>query len=726
LCTFGYAQCGGASTVTFDGHTYDLVGIGTQCWFAENLRSDNYRNGDAIPGNLTDEQWIAASSGAQTVYGEGTSTVYGGSSDEVANLMTFGRLYNWYAVNDSRGLCPSGFHVPSDMELMTLEMALGMTPGDANSTGWRGTDQGAQLKTSSWGGTNSSGFSALPGGYRSNHDGLFINQISNGFWWSSSPNGSYAFYRDLYSGSSQVYRSGHSPWNGFSVRCIQDADLNSCLDPDNDGVCAENEISGCTDDNALNFNPEATEDDGSCTFGPAQCGGASTVTFDGHTYALVGIGSQCWFAENLRSDNYLNGDPIPGNLTDAHWMSTLSGAQSVFGEGTSAVFGGSSDEVANLATYGRLYNWYAVNDARSLCPSGFHVPSDEEWTLLENSLGELSNVGTVMKAPTPAWDGTNSSGFSALPGGSRSDFNGYFYYLGNNGYWWTSSSNGTNAMGRNLFTGNSSAYSFDDDAHGGFSVRCIQDADSNSCLDPDMDGVCAEDEISGCTDDNALNFNPAATEDDGSCTYGPAQCGGASSVTFDGHTYALVGIGTQCWFAENLRSDNYRNGDAIPGNLSNSQWTATSAGAQAVYNNSAGSLATYGRLYNWYAVNDSRGLCPSGFHVPSDGEWMTLEMALGMTSSQANSFGWRGTDQGVQLKATSWGGTNSSGFFALPGGYRSDANGNFGSQGSFGYWRTSTLGVSNGWVRYLGSANVDVYRDFGSPRDGFSVRCVKD
>jgi uncharacterized protein (TIGR02145 family) len=223
-----------------------------------------------------------------------------------------------------------------------------------------------------------------------------------------------------------------------------------------------------------------------------------------------------------------------------------------------------------------------------------------------------------------------------------------------------------------------------------------------------------------------LNFNPAATEDDGSCTYGPAQCGGASSVTFDGHTYALVGIGTQCWFAENLRSDNYRNGDAIPGNLSNSQWTATSAGAQAVYNNSAGSLATYGRLYNWYAVNDSRGLCPSGFHVPSDGEWMTLEMALGMTSSQANSSGWRGTNQGVQMKTTSWGGTNSSGFTAFPGGYRDWNDGIGYGQGEFGSWWSSSSNGAGAWLRHMNYGAPDVYRSIYNSRDGWSVRCLKD
>jgi uncharacterized protein (TIGR02145 family) len=208
-------------------------------------------------------------------------------------------------------------------------------------------------------------------------------------------------------------------------------------------------------------------------------------------------------------------------------------------------------------------------------------------------------------------------------------------------------------------------------------------------------------------------------------------CGGSTAVTFDGHTYALVGIGTQCWFKENLRSDNYRNGDGIPGNLADSQWTTTTSGAQAVHNNDPVKLATYGRLYNWHAVNDSRGLCPVGFHVPTDNEWRTLEMALGMTSEQANSTGRRGTDQGAQMKASStdsppWDGTNSSGFSALPGGGRSDRNGNFYSIGSDGLWWSSSPSGSNAWSRYLLSGYSDVSRYYDNGRDGFSVRCVRD
>jgi uncharacterized protein (TIGR02145 family) len=247
--------------------------------------------------------------------------------------------------------------------------------------------------------------------------------------------------------------------------------------------------------------------------------------------------------------------------------------------------------------------------------------------------------------------------------------------------------------------------------------------------------------LQGCTDTQASNFNPQAVIEDGSCTYGPAQCGGQSTVTFDGHTYALVGIGTQCWFKENLRNDNYRNGDPIPGNLNGSQWSSTAYGAQTVYGEGSSSvyagssdevanLATYGRLYNWHATQDSRGLCPADFHVPSDGEWKTLEMALGMTPEQANALGWRGTDQGAQIKSTpadtpSWNGSNASGFSGWPVGYRG-LNGHFYFLGSSSYWWSSSPEGFDAFARYLESGYASVYRYDYSPNAGFSVRCVRD
>ena len=201
-------------------------------------------------------------------------------------------------------------------------------------------------------------------------------------------------------------------------------------------------------------------------------------------------------------------------------------------------------------------------------------------------------------------------------------------------------------------------------------------------------------------------------------------------VSYQGYDYATVLIGEQCWFAENLRSENYKNGDAIPAGLSNSDWESTTFGAVAVYGESASNLETYGRLYNWYAVNDDRGLCPSGWHVPKDGEWMEMEIALGMSEVEASSTGWRGTNQGTQMKSDfGWNfggnGTNSSGFSGLPGGGRY-YNGSYINSGYNGYWWSSSPDGSNAWGRNLDYDYESVIRNGNNRNYGFSVRCILD
>jgi uncharacterized protein (TIGR02145 family) len=209
-------------------------------------------------------------------------------------------------------------------------------------------------------------------------------------------------------------------------------------------------------------------------------------------------------------------------------------------------------------------------------------------------------------------------------------------------------------------------------------------------------------------------------------------CGGQSSLTYDGRTYDLVEIGGQCWFADNLATDQYRNGDLIPTGLDNATWQNTTAGAYAIYNNDPANDATYGKLYNWYTTVDSRGLCPTGWHVPTDCEWMYLEGALGMSVSDQQTTGNRGTNEGGALKATTnWispntGATNSSGFTAFPGGYRY-LTGSYVSIGYSGYGWSSTEGdSSNAWIRNLFYTISDVSRYGFNKRYGFSVRCVRD
>ena len=213
-------------------------------------------------------------------------------------------------------------------------------------------------------------------------------------------------------------------------------------------------------------------------------------------------------------------------------------------------------------------------------------------------------------------------------------------------------------------------------------------------------------------------------------------CG--DSVLFNSYWYETVLIGDQCWFAENLRTTVYANGDTIPAGLTDSEWTSTMVGATAIMGEGAGScvnaspdfnfcdaeeaLMVTGRLYNWYAVDDGRGLCPLGWHIPTDTEWTDLKDFLGIQ-------GFSGTE-GTALKATtSWAddgnGTDDFGFSGLGGGYRS-LTASWGSVGTGGYWWTSSLDGSNVWYRYMRFNTDNLSRTSSGAVNGFSVRCIQD
>lgn len=204
----------------------------------------------------------------------------------------------------------------------------------------------------------------------------------------------------------------------------------------------------------------------------------------------------------------------------------------------------------------------------------------------------------------------------------------------------------------------------------------------------------------------------------------------------NGNVYNTILIGTQCWMKENLKVRNYKNGTAIPLVTNYSTWMSLSTGARCWNNNDSASYAAiYGSLYNWSAVVDANGLCPSGWHVPTDLEWKTLEMHLGMSQAQADSTGYRGNSEGSKLKEAGtihWnspntGATNSSGFTAVPGGYCYNSVGGFVGIGAVGwYWTASPGSASTAWQRGLQSNNIKVCRDDDYRTDGISVRCVRD
>ena len=208
-----------------DGNIYGIITIGNQLWFAQNLKVTRYRNGDEISTNYDDFEWQYFSTEAYAVY-----------DDNESNADTYGYLYNWYAVDDSRGVCPEGWHVPADDEFKQLEIYLGMSQAEADASGYRGTNEGGKLKESGhehWeyysdetteGATNESGFTALPGSYR-HPGGGYYSIGSSGYFWSSTGLGSgdiAAYARKLFYEGSGIYMAGHMINSGYSVRCVKD------------------------------------------------------------------------------------------------------------------------------------------------------------------------------------------------------------------------------------------------------------------------------------------------------------------------------------------------------------------------------------------------------------------------------------------------------------------------------------------------------------------------
>jgi len=217
-------------------------------------------------------------------------------------------------------------------------------------------------------------------------------------------------------------------------------------------------------------------------------------------------------------------------------------------------------------------------------------------------------------------------------------------------------------------------------------------------------------------------------------------CGTSTVADIDGNSYNTVLIGTQCWTKSNLKVTKYNDGSNIPldatggptGFSATGGWYALTTGARTVYEHDNNNLNVYGYLYNHYAVRDSRKICPSGWHVPSDSEWNTLIIAIDPTGNTI-SGGSQSLIAGGKMKSTTlWnspntGADNSSGFSALPSGVR--LYGGFTSKGNRTvFWSTTFFpgSSSDNSVREINYNNSNVDWDYGQPKRGYPIRCLKD
>ncbi len=226
------------------------------------------------------------------------------------------------------------------------------------------------------------------------------------------------------------------------------------------------------------------------------------VDVDDNVYQTVIIGNQEWMAENLRVTRYNNGDAIPTGLSDEDWEDTTAGAYAIYPH---ADVDGINSDADMVEAYGKLYNWFAVDDSRGLCPEGWHVPNVADWTQLvnyvvaqgyPNSSHNPNGAGNALKScrqvdsplggdcdtsEHPRWDsfgthyGFDEFGFSALPGGARW-FNGGFFGIGYRGYWWSSTEpSSTSAWYRGVLSSAGDVYRNASHKDFGFSLRCVRD-----------------------------------------------------------------------------------------------------------------------------------------------------------------------------------------------------------------------------------------------------------
>lgn len=191
---------------------------------------------------------------------------------------------------------------------------------------------------------------------------------------------------------------------------------------------------------------------------------------DGNVYETIKIGGQEWFTSNLRTSRFRDGTAIPEVIDEISWSEVREAAWCWY-----------NNDSTHEEHYGKLYNWYAMNCDKGICPVGWHVPTDLEWTILVDHLGGIKQAGREMKEEGAAyWNGpnnrggSNSSGFTGRGGGTRY-WNGIYSFLRLEGYWWTSTStNEANARARTLSALNGIVNGFEQDKRVGFSVRCVK------------------------------------------------------------------------------------------------------------------------------------------------------------------------------------------------------------------------------------------------------------
>jgi uncharacterized protein (TIGR02145 family) len=415
------------------------------------------------------------------------------------------------------------------------------------------------------------------------------------------------------------------------------------------------------------------------------CNKSEVKDIDGNLYNAVKIGNQIWMAENLNVDHYRNGDPIPEINDTKEWKNLEYGAWCYY-----------NNDPDNGKKYGRLYNWYAVNDYRGLAPDGWHIPTQEDYENLKRKVNSDENALLSVGVINGEKVGNNSSGFSALFGGDRS-YHGDFHLDNSISFWSASHSGGTSAyfmyLGPGITYENSHINVINRSMQNGAYVRCIKNSEVK-------------------TENHSVNEKKIEM--------GKAKELENKQISYAGKIYHTIKIGSQTWLKENLDV-----GTMIKGNQDQSN---NGTIEKYCFDDDPANCATYGGLYQWNeamqysVVEGSKGICPDGWHMPTYGEFQTLIKSVNDDGNSLKAVG-QGNGEGI--------GINTSEFTALLASYRRP-DGSFGQLGdNTFFWRSQEnriLLYTNVALRlYQLGRGMDFFNfsDYLLPF-GFSVRCVKD
>ncbi|MDR2592707.1 MAG: hypothetical protein LBC59_07870 [Chitinispirillales bacterium] len=648
-----------------DGQKYLTTAIGGQIWMAENLD-------------------YATSNGGSWCF-----------NDSADNCNKYGRLYDW---ETALTICPAGWHLPSVEEWDNLMLAVGgeRTTGYNGKIMWYGADKKLKAKIG-WNdyfdrytrskdkignGTDNYGFAALPGGernpdeYRSDNYCRFHGAGNYSLWWTATEHQQgYAYARQIQHYNDYVDGGVFNMDAGFSVRCILD-----------DSGGKPSDLVRLTEEKEKRQKEARRRIEENSTY--------FIDSRDKRKYRAVKIGTRRWMAENL---NY---KPLSGNS----WCY--------------------NNDPSYCDKYGRLYDW---ETARTVCPSGWHLPFGRTWNNMVITAGG-DQLGIDKLKAISGWNrhfnGTDDYGFSALPGGSFAYDN--FDDAGWRSYWWTASEKEDAEAYRMEVWGGIDNHK----KSSGLSVRCVEHENPYTVKISSIGegvkggGTFERGDTIFLTAGTAIGLQfKNWTSKGGNVSFADANSPittftmPASNVTVtanfdkivvqlgtftderDGKTYRTTTIGGNTWMAENL---NYQ---------TDNSWC---------YDNKNSNCDKYGRLYNW---ETARTACPSGWHLPSREEWGDLAKIAG----GADSYGERGA-AGKKLKAKKgWNdggnGTDDYGFSALPGG--GYYYGGFQYIGDRGEWRTvSTSGASVSYVRVMGNNHDYIREDDVNDNNMVSVRCV--